>query len=127
MNETPQLLLSHHLKALKLPTFLREYDKVAQQCASEGLDHLAICYQECGRPLFSCYRREWISEPHRRMRRPSIVAVTEGFRRFRWICFDKAGVTLGQVHSEKMSFLLDTSNHDHRFTEVCLGVAWWMD
>lgn len=39
MNETPQLLLSHHLKALKLPTFLREYDKVAQQCAAEGLDH----------------------------------------------------------------------------------------
>ena len=39
MNETPQLLLTHHLKALKLPTFLREYDKVAQQCAAEGLDH----------------------------------------------------------------------------------------
>jgi len=39
MNETPQLLLAHHLKALKLPTFLREYDKVAQQCAAEGLDH----------------------------------------------------------------------------------------
>jgi len=39
MNENPQLLLSHHLKALKLPTFLREYDKVAQQCATEGLDH----------------------------------------------------------------------------------------
>ena len=29
MNDTPQLLLAHHLKALKLPTFLREYDKVA--------------------------------------------------------------------------------------------------
>ena len=40
MNETPQLLLSHHLKALRLPTFLREYDKVAQQCAAEGLDHV---------------------------------------------------------------------------------------
>lgn len=39
MNETPQLLLQHHLKALKLPTFLREYDKVARQCASEGTDH----------------------------------------------------------------------------------------
>jgi len=39
MNQAPQLLLSHHLKALKLPTFLREYDKVAQQCAAEGLDH----------------------------------------------------------------------------------------
>ncbi|WP_086466626.1 IS21-like element helper ATPase IstB [Oceanibaculum nanhaiense] len=39
MNETPQLLLSHHLKALKLPTFLREYDKLARQCAAEGDDH----------------------------------------------------------------------------------------
>ena len=29
MSDTPQLLLAHHLKALKLPTFLREYDKQA--------------------------------------------------------------------------------------------------
>ena len=29
MTDTPQILLAHHLKALKLPTFLREYDKVA--------------------------------------------------------------------------------------------------
>ena len=39
MSETPQVLLQHHLKTLKLPTFLREYDKVARQCASEGVDH----------------------------------------------------------------------------------------
>jgi DNA replication protein DnaC len=39
MNSTPQLLLAHHLKALRLPTFAREYDKVAQQCATEGVDH----------------------------------------------------------------------------------------
>lgn len=39
MSETPQILLAHHLKALKLPTFLREYEKVAQQCAAEGIDH----------------------------------------------------------------------------------------
>ena len=38
MNDTPQVLLAHHLKALKLPTFLREYDKVARQCAVEGAD-----------------------------------------------------------------------------------------
>ena len=37
--DTPQLLLEHHLKALRLPTFHREYDKVAQQCAAEGVDH----------------------------------------------------------------------------------------
>ena len=40
MTDTPQLLLAHHLKALKLPTFLREYDKLARQCAAEGLDHI---------------------------------------------------------------------------------------
>ena len=39
MNDTPQLLLAHHLKVLKLPTFLRDYDKVARQCAAEGIDH----------------------------------------------------------------------------------------
>ena len=39
MTDTPELLLAHHLKALKLPTFLREYDKLARQCAAEGVDH----------------------------------------------------------------------------------------
>ena len=39
INDTPQLLLSHHLKTLRLPTFLREYDKQAKQCAVEGVDH----------------------------------------------------------------------------------------
>ena len=37
MTDTPQVLLAHHLKTLKLPTFLREYDKVARQCAAEGV------------------------------------------------------------------------------------------
>jgi len=36
MTDTPQLLLAHHLKTLRLPTFLREYDKLARQCAAEG-------------------------------------------------------------------------------------------
>lgn len=39
MSGVPQLLLTHHLKALKLPTFLREHDKLARQCATEGVDH----------------------------------------------------------------------------------------
>ena len=37
--DTPQGLLEHHLKALRLPTFLREYDKVARQCAVEDVDY----------------------------------------------------------------------------------------
>ena len=38
MTAKPKVLLEVHLKALRLPTFLREYDKVARQCAAEGLD-----------------------------------------------------------------------------------------
>src|SRR2546423_11255875 len=40
MTDTPKLLLAHHLKTLKLPTVLREFDKVAKQCSAEGLDHV---------------------------------------------------------------------------------------
>jgi len=36
---TPQVLLAHHLKQLKLPTVLREYDKLARDCARDGVDH----------------------------------------------------------------------------------------
>jgi DNA replication protein DnaC len=39
VSDPPRLLLAHHLKALKLPTFLREHDKLARQCAAEGVDH----------------------------------------------------------------------------------------
>ena len=36
--DTPQVLLEHYLKQLKLPTMLREYTKLAEQCAKEGVD-----------------------------------------------------------------------------------------
>ena len=36
--DTPQLLLELHLRTLRLPTILREYDKVARQCAIEQTD-----------------------------------------------------------------------------------------
>ena len=39
MTSKPTLLLEHHLKELRLPTFLREYRKLAAQCAAEGVDH----------------------------------------------------------------------------------------
>ena len=35
----PQVLLAHHLKALRLPTFLSQYEKVAGECARDGTDH----------------------------------------------------------------------------------------
>ena len=39
MSNRSTLLLEHHLKELRLPTFLREYRKLAAQCAAEGADH----------------------------------------------------------------------------------------
>ena len=39
MTNKSTVLLEHHLKELKLPTFLREYDKLAGQCAAEGAAH----------------------------------------------------------------------------------------
>lgn len=32
-----------HLKQLKLPTVLRGYDKVARECARDGVDHVRCC------------------------------------------------------------------------------------
>jgi DNA replication protein DnaC len=34
--DTPQVLLEHYLKQLRLPTMVREYPKLAEQCAKEG-------------------------------------------------------------------------------------------
>ena len=39
MSSKSTLLLEHHLKELRLPSFLREYGKMAAQCAAENVDH----------------------------------------------------------------------------------------
>jgi DNA replication protein DnaC len=42
MTDKPQVLLQHYLKKLKLPTVLRDYDKIARQCATEKVDHIGF-------------------------------------------------------------------------------------
>ena len=44
----PQVLLALHLRQLKLPTILREYEKVAAEAAREGLEHFRflLCLAE---------------------------------------------------------------------------------
>lgn len=37
MSDAPQVLLEHYLKQLRLPTMVREYPKLAEQCAQEGV------------------------------------------------------------------------------------------
>ena len=43
----PQLLLSNHLKALKLPTFAREYEKVAAESAQDRADYPRYLLRLC--------------------------------------------------------------------------------
>ena len=39
MTDKPTPLLEHHLKELRLPSLLREYGRMAAQCAAEDVDH----------------------------------------------------------------------------------------
>ena len=59
--EAPDILLAHYLKALKLPTFQREYQKLARLCATEGVDHVAY--------LFRLAERETIERDRRKVER----------------------------------------------------------
>ena len=56
MNEST-LLLEHHLKALKLPTFLRDYKSVAAACAQDQNDYPTFLLQRAERELLDRERR----------------------------------------------------------------------
>ena len=74
MSEVPQVLLSHHLKALKLPTILREYDKVARQCAEERRDHVQYLLQLSELELIDRERR-MVERRIREARFPSVKSL----------------------------------------------------
>ena len=57
MTDTPQVLLNHHLKKLKLPTFLREYGKVARQCSTDNADYERFLLQLTELELIDRQRR----------------------------------------------------------------------
>ena len=67
MTDAPKILLADHLKTLKLPTFLREYEKLARQCAAEGLDHV----QFLGRLV----ELELIDRERRMIERENVIAL----------------------------------------------------
>jgi DNA replication protein DnaC len=68
----PQVLLAHHLRQLKLPTFLREYEKVASEAAREGLDHVRFLLRLAELELIDCEKRM----VQRRIRAAHFSAVT---------------------------------------------------
>lgn len=57
MTDRPQVLLNHHLKKLKLPTFLKEYSKVARQCSTDNADYERFLLQLSELELIDRQRR----------------------------------------------------------------------
>jgi DNA replication protein DnaC len=57
MSEPSTLLLEHHLKVLKLPTFVRDYKAVAAVCAQERCDYPAFLLRLAERELLDRERR----------------------------------------------------------------------
>ncbi|WP_273729425.1 IS21-like element helper ATPase IstB [Brucella gallinifaecis] len=56
--EAPEVLLSHYLKTLKLPTFQREYQKLARLCATESVDHVGYLSHLAEREMIERDRRK---------------------------------------------------------------------
>lgn len=56
--EVPEILLAHYLKTLKLPTFQREYQKLARLCATEGVDHVGYLTRLSEREMIERDRRK---------------------------------------------------------------------
>ncbi len=77
MSDVPQLLLAHHLKALRLPSFLREHDKLARRCAAEGVDHVGYPLRLAGLELLDRERR-MVERRIRQARFPAVKGL-DGF------------------------------------------------
>lgn len=60
------VLLEHHLKALKLPTMLRDYAKTATRCARKNVDHAGY--------LLQLTEQELIERPPENDGRPSATS-----------------------------------------------------
>lgn len=51
------VLLTHHLKSLRMPTMLSECEKVAARCATDNVDHLGFLLQLCELELLERERK----------------------------------------------------------------------
>jgi len=74
---SPQVLLEHYLKLLRLPTFGREYDKVARQCAQEDVDHPRYLLRLCELELLD--REHRATERRIRAARFSVLKSLDSF------------------------------------------------
>jgi len=55
--DTPQVLVERHLKMLRPPTFLHEYNEVARQCSDKSVDFPRYLLRMAELELLDCERR----------------------------------------------------------------------
>jgi len=77
----PHILLLNHFKALKLPTFAREYEKVGADCARESVDYPRCLPRLC--ELERIDRERSTMEPRIRQAK---FPVTKSVDTFDWPC-----------------------------------------
>ena len=83
MTDTLELLLANHLKTLRLPTLLREHDKLARICAAEGVDHVHYLARLTELELIDRERRMWNAGSNPRSSRRSKTSIALTSRRSR--------------------------------------------
>ena len=120
MTDTPQLLLAHHLKTLKLPTFLREYDKQARQCAAEGIDHVRYLVRLAELELIDRERR-MVEQRIRQARFPAVKSL-DSFD-FKAIPSLNKMLVLELAHIDRRENVIALGNSGTGKTHIALGLG----
>jgi DNA replication protein DnaC len=122
-SDTPQVLLEHYLKRLHLPTFHREYDKVAQQCAQEDVDHPRYLLRLCELELLDRERRA--TERRIRAARFSVIKSLDSFDFLALPALNKTLVLeLGRCeYINRKENLLALGNSGTGKTHIALGLG----
>ena len=87
------MLLTHHLRQLKLPTVLREYEKVALEAARDGQDHVRYLLRLVELELIDRERRM----VERRIRAARFPAIKRGSAQGLLFCVRELG-RIANIH-----------------------------
>ena len=124
MTDTPQVLLAHHLKTLKLPTFLREYDKAGPPMRHRGRRPCAVSCPSDRVELIDRERR-MVERRIRQARFPAVKSLDS---------FDfKAIASLNKMlvlelarceYVERRENIIALGNSGTGKTHIALGLVW---